>query len=474
MKKIAIFILCLFPMIELYAQLSGQLTGSWQGILQVGKGLRMVFHFSKNATDQWSASFDSPDQYATGIACSDVHVEGDSLHLQIPAAKGSFRGLFLTDSTIRGEWKQMARYDLSLKKTANPPEIARKRQTPVPPFPYIAEDLEYTSVRTGLRYGATLTLPDGDGPFPAVVLITGSGAQDRDESIFGHKPFAVLADFLTRHGLIVLRVDDRGVGKSTGNFSTSTSADFAEDVNASLDFLKMQPKANKSKLGLIGHSEGGMIAPMVAVQRKDIEFIVLLAGPGEKIPKLLAEQNAALLKSAGINKDAVQSFETFYPSLMQSITVSKSVGEAKRQINQALDQWKKSTPKNYVLATTGIYNDSSQKSYVENLTAVMYTPWFLYFLNYDPAPNLEKLKCKVLALNGEKDVQVIASSNLAGIQQALEKHGQAKFTVSEIPQLNHLFQTCNKCTLQEYAELEETFSPLALSIISDWIEKNIR
>ena len=474
MKRSIMPILCLFQLAGLHAQLSAQLTGSWQGTLQVGKGLRMVFHFGRDTVGQWTASFDSPDQYATGIPCSDVHIEGDSLHLQIPAAKGSFRGILLNDSTIRGEWKQTARFDLSLKKTATPTEIVKRRQTPEPPFPYKAVEVEYRNDKTALRYGATLTIPEGEGPFPAVVLITGSGAQDRDETILGHKPFAVLADDLTRHGVIVLRVDDRGIGKSTGNFSSSTSADFAEDVNASLDFLKMQPKTNKSKLGLIGHSEGGMIAPMVAVQRDDIDFIILLAGPGEKILKLMAEQNAAILKSVGINKGAVESFENFYPTLVHTMTDSKSIGEAKKQMNLALDQWKNSTPKNYVLATTGIYNDSSQKNYIERLTGAMYTPWFLYFLKYDPVPNLEKLKCKVLALNGEKDVQVIASSNLAGIKQALEKNKLAKFTVSEMPHLNHLFQNCNKCTVQEYGELEETFSPVALAMISDWIDKNVR
>jgi pimeloyl-ACP methyl ester carboxylesterase len=459
---------------ETRAQYQQSLAGSWEGILHVGKDLRMVFHFSRDYNGQWNASFDSPDQFASGIPCGDVQLKGDSVNLQVPSARAAYRGVFLNDSSVKGEWIQGARYELTLKKTEKFAAATPRKQTPIPPFPYQVVDTIYLGAATGLEYGATLTVPPGKGPFPAVVLITGSGAQDRDETIFGHKPFAVLADYLTRHSIMVLRVDDRGMGKSTGDFSHSTSLDFAQDVRESLEFLKRQPGADLSKLGLIGHSEGGMIAPIVASERPDIDFIILLAGPGEKISKLMAEQNAAILNSAGIKKEAVQSFEDFYPTMVQTITTSASAEEASRKMNVALDKWRDSSPKNYVLATTGIYNDSSQHRYVESMTQAMYNPWFLYFLRYDPAPYLEKLNCKVLALNGEKDVQVIATSNLAGIKKALEKSKTKNFEILALPQLNHLFQTCKSCKVQEYGQLEETFSPEAMEIISKWIDKTVK
>lgn len=474
MKNILILISLITCFIQAKSQHVRPLTGNWQGILHVGKGLRMVFHFRMDEIGQWNATFDSPDQFAAGIPCSNIHVIEDSVNLEVPSARATFRGVFKTDSTINGEWIQMAHYELSLTKTAKIDSLVSRKQTPKAPFPYAVTDTIYYGHKTGLQYGATLTIPPGNGPFPALVLITGSGAQDRDESIFGHKPFAVLADDLTRHGIMVLRVDDRGVGKSTGDFSQSTSLDFAKDVNESLDFLKRQPKADPNKLGMIGHSEGGMIAPIVADERKDIDFIILLAGPGEKISRLMAEQNAAVLSSSGIKKEAVQSFEDFYPTLVQAITSSASVEEAGKKMNMALNTWRATTPKNFVIATTGIYDDSSQHQYVKSMSQGMYKPWFLYFLSYDPTPYLEKLKCKVLALNGKKDIQVISNSNLAGIKSALEKSPSKNFDVDSIPQLNHLFQTCKTCVLQEYGQLEETFSPVALDIILNWIDKNIK
>ena len=474
MKKILLFVIYTICFLQTKSQHERPLAGNWQGILHVGKSLRMVFHFAVNDLGQWIASFDSPDQFATGIACNNIRFHGDSVSLEIPTARAAFRGAFTNDTTIKGEWIQMLHYELSLAKTEKIDSPISRRQTPKPPFPYRVIDTIYHGMKTGLQYGATLTIPEGIGPFPAAVLITGSGAQDRDESIMGHKPFAVLADFLTRHGIMVLRVDDRGVGKSSGDFSQSTSLDFAKDVNESLDFLKRQSQANPKKIGLIGHSEGGMIAPIVAAERKDLDFIILLAGPGEKISKLMAEQNAAVLSAAGIKKDAVQSFEDFYPVLVRAITGSASVEEASEKMNKALNTWRASTPKNFVLATTGIYDDSSQHQYVKSMTQGMYKPWFLYFLSYDPAPNLEKINCKLLALNGEKDIQVISRSNLAGIRAALEKSPSKNFEIDSIPQLNHLFQTCKTCTLQEYGQLEETFSPVALEIILHWIDKNLR
>jgi pimeloyl-ACP methyl ester carboxylesterase len=452
---------------------SRDISGIWEGKLHVSVDLRIVFHFSKDAAGNWTGTMDSPDQNVNGIPCTGVELKGDSLIVQIPSARGKYLGMIVTDSSIGGKWVQGIQIDLVLHKVEKISRLIRP-QTPVPPFPYVSEDVEFDNGDKTLHYGATITTPPGPGPFPAVVLITGSGAQDRDETIFEHRPFAVIADYLARRGIIVLRVDDRGMGKSTGSFSKSTSLDFANDVNNSLDYLKTRPKVDTRKLGLIGHSEGGMIAPIVAVQRKDIDFIILLAGPGEKIIELMAEQNAGILISTGINKDAVQSFRDFYPAIPESIVRAKTPEEASVSLDRALKEWIKKTPAAQVLATTGIYNDSSRKKFTETMVGSMYNPWFIYFLSFDPQPWLMQLHCKVLALNGEKDLQVPAVSNLKGIQQALEKSKSDNFEVHAIPGLNHLFQTCKQCTVQEYGQLEETFSPAALQLMGDWIERHIK
>ena len=473
MKYLFSMLALFFLQMEIFAQSTHDISGIWEGKLHANVDIRIVFHFAKDSTGHWTATMDSPDQGVKGIPCGAVSLGGDSLSVQMPSIHGAYFGVFASDRSIKGKWNQGAQFDLPLKKVEKVSTLNRP-QTPVPPFPYSSEDVEYESTDKSLRYGATITTPKTGGPFPAVVLITGSGAQDRDETLFEHKPFAVLADYLTRRGLIVLRVDDRAVGKSTGSFSQSTSLDFVNDVCNSVEYLKTKPGVDLKKIGLIGHSEGGMIAPMVAVKRNDIDFIVLLAGPGEKIEKLMAEQNAAILSSQGVNEKAVQSFRDFYPSVNESIIQATSMEDASARLSKALDEWIKKTPKNYVLATTGISDDSTKNKFTMKMVGAMYSPWFRYFLAFDPQPWLKQLRCKVLALNGEKDVQVPAHSNLDGIQNALENSQTKDFEVHAVPGLNHLFQTCKRCTVQEYGLLEETFSPVALQMIGDWMDRHVK
>jgi pimeloyl-ACP methyl ester carboxylesterase len=228
------------------------------------------------------------------------------------------------------------------------------------------------------------------------------------------------------------------------------------------------------KIGLIGHSEGGMIAPMLAVKRKDIDFIILLAGPGEKISKLLEDQNAALYQSVGINEKAIQSFRPFFHKMVMLIGESPDISVFNKKLKIELDEWRQKTPAAYVMGTTRIYNDSSQKAFIDGMAGTMYTPWFRYFIQFDPQVYLQQLQCKVLALNGEKDLQVASKSNLAAIKSALQKSRSAKYDVIEIPQLNHLFQTCKTCTVMEYGQLQETFSPVALDMVGKWIDKNVK
>jgi|ERR1035437_2296674 alpha/beta superfamily hydrolase len=471
MKKIFI-ILFIFFTTKITAQ-THNIIGTWEGKINVGVDLRVVFNFKKDSAGTITGTSDSPDQGVKGIPCSNVMIRNDSLLLDVPSIKGSFAGKFMGNSIIAGKLTQGRSIELILKKV-NEISVLIRPQTPQPPFSYISQDVEYDNADKTLHYGATITIPKGKGPFPAALLITGSGKQNRDEEIMEHKPFAVIADHLTKNGYIVLRVDDRGMGKTSGDFTKATSADFAMDVSTSLNYLKSRKEVDVKHLGMIGHSEGGMIAPMVAIQRNDIDFIIMLAGPGEKISQLMKDQNVAFLISSGFKKDAAEAYGKLYHNMIPAIISSKNINEAKINLNNIIEAWKKTTPENIVIATTKIINDSTQKQFVNIFATSLSTPWFKYFLQYDPQPYLQKLHCKVLALNGDKDLQVISKPNLAAIKAALTKSKSPGYFIKEMPGLNHLFQHCKKCTVNEYRELEETFSPEVLKIMSDWLLNTVK
>jgi pimeloyl-ACP methyl ester carboxylesterase len=449
-------------------------SGIWNGSLNVAGSLRLVLHVQQQQDGTYTASLDSPDQNAAGIKCDKATADGNTFTFTIDKLRVSYTGNLINDTTLSGTFTQGASLPLDFHRT-EVPFVAKpivRPQTPKPPFPYKSEEVIYNS--NGLQYGGTLTIPEGKGRFPAVVLITGSGQQDRDETIFHHKPFAVLADALTRDGFIVLRVDDRGMGNSTGDFSNSTTADFANDVNASVNYLKSRTEVNDKRIGLLGHSEGGMIAPMVASQRSDIKFIVLLAGPGVKIVDLMAEQNAAVEKSLGINTALADSFKPFYKTILENSNTTSDTTQLFQKTMQSLNDFAAGKDSNS-LKTLHIYTANERELYAHELVRAFNQPWFKYFLQFDPKPYLTNLKkVKVLALNGSKDIQVIASQNLPAIRNDLMEGKTKHFEVKEIPGLNHLFQTCTKCSVAEYGELEETFSPVALQTIIDWLNKNVK
>lgn len=470
MHKFCLFLL-LCP-IAVFAQGPSKLSGTWEGKINAGVELRVVFHFTTDTSGNVIGTIDSPDQGVKGVGCSNIILAADSLGLEVKPFGAIFKGKFTNDSVITGQLIQGRSIDLVIKKVERT-SVFNRPQTPIPPFPYTSEDVEYSNAGHTLDYGATVTIPEGKGPFPAVLLITGSGAQNRDEEIMEHKPFMVIADELTKKGIVVLRVDDRGMGRSTGVFAASTTADFAEDVSTSLDYLKSRKEVDSRHLGMIGHSEGGMIAPMVASKRKDIDFIILLAAPGERTAKLMEEQNVAILLSAGFTKEAAENYGRLYHNMIDALLASKNTEESIKSFNNVVDLWKKATPQDIVISTTGIRNDSGQKKFVERFASSLNSPWFKYFLQFDPYPYLSGLRCKVLALNGDKDLQVLSGPNLAGIKGALQKSKSSKYEVKELAGLNHLFQHCKKCTLSEYGQIEETFSPEALILISDWILKDV-
>ncbi|MBA3829817.1 MAG: alpha/beta fold hydrolase [Taibaiella sp.] len=446
--------------------------GIWQGSISAGgKSVHLVFHI-RSTDNKLTGTMDSPDQGVTGIACKAISEQDDSLYVDMTNMGIAYKGK-LTDGGIAGTWRQSGLvFPLELKKTDNPIELKRP-QTPKQPYPYLSEDVLYENADKSIQYGATITIPYGKGTYPAVLLITGSGPQNRDEELFGHKPFAVLADYLTRRGYIVMRVDDRGIGQTTGDMLNATTADFAKDVNRGIDYLKKRKEVNTKKIGLLGHSEGGLIAPMVASARKDVDFIILMAGPGVKITQLMEEQNAAILEGTDADGHVVMLYGKLYRGMENAILSAKDSTDARNRITLTFDSWKKSTPDS-VVEKVGLNTEAARDEYVKLFVSTYNNKWFYYFLSTDPTRYLTKVTCKVLAINGSRDIQVLAKSNLAGIKESLLLAKNRNFTVQELPGLNHLFQECKTCRSTEYGVLEQTIAPKALEAIGNWMDKNVK
>ena len=350
---------------------------------------------------------------------------------------------------------------------------APKPQTPVHPFSYNSEDLEYDNAGKTVHFGATFTYPKTGGPFTTLLLITGSGIQDRDETVFGHKPFAVIADYLAKKGYAVLRVDDRSAGKTKGDLSNTTSADFAKDVEAGLDYLKTRPEVNRKKLGLLGHSEGGVIAPMVAAERKDVGFIILWGAPmiGGAITNI--EQNKLVLQKAGLGHGAIDAFVDLHTRELASFAMRADTVGMNANILRVFGDWKKQQPDS-ILRQLGVSgNNVVGKSCLEIYGILFGRPWMRYFLTHDFAADLSKVRCKVLAINGEKDTQVEPGPNLAMIKETLQKSGNRSFTTVELKGLNHLLQTADTRDFTEYSKIGETIAPLALDTIGNWLDKTV-
>jgi pimeloyl-ACP methyl ester carboxylesterase len=449
------------------------LEGTWLGKLDVGITLRLVMNFAKDETGKYSGTLDSPDQGAKGIKASNVRTTPDSVYVDIASIQGNFYGVFINDTTITGTWSQgPVKAPLTVRKVASVPDEI-KPQTPKPPFNYKSEEVAYENASGTVHLEGTFTYPNGAGPFPTAILITGSGMQDRDETMGNHKLFAVIADHLTKQGFAILRVDDRGTGKSKGPVENATTADFASDVEAGLTYLKGRSEVDKTKLGLIGHSEGGLIASIVAAKQKDLNFIVLLAGPGTIGKTLLAEQAEAILVSNGVAAANAKTYKGFYTQIITNAVTSPDTTSAIAKSWKNYLTWKKTTSV-VGRAEIGYTDDVTAKTIISNLVQQLSQPWMKYFATSDPAKLLSQTKAKVLALNGSKDLQVLPKQNLAGIKAALLKSKSPLYTTKELKGLNHLFQTCQTCNVQEYLSLEETISPVALNEMATWLNKNVK
>lgn len=392
---------------------SQSITGKWEGTLTVqNTELPLIFHIKKDSIDKLTATFDSPKQQAYNLPCSDVMITGDSVILIMKMINGKYEGLLSADKKmLTGNWSQGGTsFPLIMKKTSDVTTVKeiKRPQTPKPPFNYHTEEVSYFNTDKSIQFGGTFSRPLDKilKKYPAVLLITGSGMQDRDENIFEHKPFAVIADYLTKQGIAVLRVDDRGMGKTTGNFATSTSADFSKDVEAGIDYLKTLPNVDAANIGLIGHSEGGMIAPMVASKRKDVKFIVLLAGPGVPIIDLMEKQSVEVMTAGGIPKEQSDQYKPLYKSLMTAVINEQDTAIALKKATAVFTDWQSKTSKEVVQKITKVTDEKSKADFIADFMNGMKSPWFSYFIKFNPADYLSKVNCAVLALNGEKDIQV--------------------------------------------------------------------
>lgn len=471
MKNFSLFILSIFIALNSLAQNSIQ---NWSGLLNAGgQKIELVLHLIKNADNSYSSNWDVPIQKAKGIPSSKTNFTNDQLSIEVKMIGASYEGkLNGTGDKIEGTWGQAGmNFPLNLEpvKEGVAPILVIKPQTPKPPFTYKIKEFTYEGATTKLTYGATLTYPNDQLKHPLIILVTGSGRQDRDETIFDHKPFAVIADYLTKKGFAVLRVDDRGAGQSTGDFSKSTTADFAMDVEEHIQYAKSLPMINATKIGLLGHSEGGLIAPMIAARNKSIAFVVLMAGPGIEITELMALQNEMVLKSAGVPTSAINAYIPLYKQLMKTIIKIENKEDAIGKAKEITKTWFNKTDKSLVKLTTNMNEEADTEKFATAMAETLSSNWWKFFAAYNPQPALNKVGCPVLAINGSADIQVPATESLKGIAAALTKGGNKQFTIKQFEGLNHLFQKCSKCTVPEYGELETTIEPEVLDAIGDWL-----
>ena len=433
--------------------------GLWQGAVEThGMRLRFQLHISHDTEGALIAALDSLDQGVTGLPANHVTLKDPILHFEIPSVAGVYEGtLNSAKNAITGKWSQTSADNLPLdfKRSDQTLEL-RRPQTPAKPFPYVEEEVTFPGGAEGIVLAGTLTLPEGDAPFPAALLIGGSGPQDRDDSLANHRPFLLIADALTRQGIAVLRYDKRGVGKSTGNPDTATTMDLASDAKAALAFLKTRKEIDGSRIGLLGHSEGAIIAPYLAGHSKEGKWLVLLAAPATTGEKTLLNQSELIGRAGGLSDEQLEASLGFDRAAYALVRKEKDPNALAEKLVALVRE-------------TGL-DAALPPAALETQLRMLASPWFRFFLDYDPLPNLKAVNCPVLALYGQKDLQVAAKANLPLLQKTFHDSMNTQAETRELPELNHLFQHAYTGTPAEYAAIEETFSPEALTLIVDWVK----
>lgn len=423
------------------------LTGIWLGKMKPTGQLeiRIAYEIKKDDSGKLSATMNVLEQKAYDIPMDRVDMAGDTITIYFNAAAIEYKGVYRADrQMIEGQYTQSGKsFPLILTPVAEVPKTVFRPQTPQPPFPYTEEEVVIDNRSDGVSLAGTLTIPRSSQRKPAVILIAGSGKNDRNGTKMGH--FLLLADYLTRNGYIVLRSDKRGVGKSTGDYGVATTEDFASDINASIDFLKARPDVDTRHIGLIGHSEGALIAPMVASSRKDVSYLILLGGVGLRGDDLLLLQTRKLSEAAGASpeaiEDQVRQFRSYYSIIQEKVDNETKISRI-REVNPDV---------------------------TEATVKMLLKPWIAYFTTCDPTNYIKKTKCPVLALTGSKDLQCPPAENLKHIEAALIAGHNRQYTVQTLPGLNHLFQTAQSGSPLEYDKIPEIIAPEALEIILNWI-----
>lgn len=461
-RAIVLIAIALFMALSLCAQ---EVTGNWYGKIGTGKNaVQFVFHVTEE-DGEFRTTMDIPTRSLSGIKTQKTNFEENRIHIDGKNFGFEYVGVFNPGNVIiNGHFKEGVT-EVPLKLTKEKPELSKARvrpQEPIRPYPYQEEEVSFENGKDQITLAGTLTLPIGKGKYPAVILISGSGPQNRDEEIFGHKPFLVLADHLTRLGIAVLRYDDRGVNESTGDFTDATTGDFATDVESAIAYLKTRKDIDQRKIGLIGHSEGGIIAPLVAVNSNDVDFLVLLAGTG------VSGYQTVLRQSVDLRGFSVPDEEAFRDYMIEVLNIASSEKDVELVRTELTEYYDKAPFFN------SIAGEGEQRAQLlKNLVEARTSKWIRYFYNYNPADMLERVKCPVLSINGTKDIQVLADVNQAGIRAALEKGKNNDFQVIALEGLNHFFQEAETGAMNEYDDIEETFSPKALKVISAWILKRV-
>jgi alpha/beta superfamily hydrolase len=464
MKTIIVF--AIVVTMSIVSAFSQDISGDWNGEAKRGEKLiTFVFKIEKE-NSKYSSTMSVPTFRVSGIKPSTTTFIDGKLIIDGSNVGMNYKGIFNKESQqFEGTYKEGGlEMTLNLKKGAIKIEDLRRPQEPVKPYPYYEEDVVFKNIEAKVSLAGTLTLPNKNGKIPVVILISGSGPQDRDESFMGHKSFLVLSDYLTKQGIGVLRFDDRGNGESTGNFGNATTEDFSKDVLSAITYLKTRNDVDIKNIGLIGHSEGGIIAPLVANNSKDVAFMVLLASTGISGTELSVMQSKTLRQFPV--KDEI-AYEKNTRKAIAIVTSNKSDLEIKNELTTHYNAFIKP-----ILTSLNVPEEKINL-FIESQLKTSLKPWSRYFLQYNPADEIEKLQMPVLSLNGSKDTQVNAKINQEGIRKALIKGGNKDYEIIELENLNHFFQECETGNMDEYRKIEQTFSPTALKEISNWIFKRI-
>lgn len=437
--------------------------GLWGGnIVSNGLEIEVNFQIDEKAN---RVLLSVPMQKVNDQVGSGLEVKGDSIFFDYSTFGASYAGLYNSKTQeIEGEWTQGLTTDLNLKRIKEKSKIKRL-QIVEPPFDYTYENIKFHNEEADIHLAGTLTIPNGEGPFPLAVLVSGSGPQDRNSEILGHKPFLVMADYLSSNGIAVLRYDDRGVKSSEGRFTESTSADFATDAAAALQYAQSLDRIDPDRVGLIGHSEGGMIAPKVAADYGNTDFIVSIAGPGIPIAQLMTIQNKKIFAKLGMSEEGQSIMEDKLPGIYAIVNQDEEPKELFDTLIKEVKIFYDALPEEDQKML-----GKSSSAYYTAISTTFFTKWFRYFLAYDPSPSWQKVTCPVLALNGSEDIQVTSKENLEAIKKHLDLAGNKNHKEVELEGFNHLMQRCTVCSIQEYAAIEMTFEPEALEIIAQFIK----